>query len=87
MTLCPEEIVLRIWKILKKESVEFRPWCGEVGVEPWYGKVGVGPWYGEVGVEPWYGKVGVRPWCEEVGVPTMVWRSWSSDHGVEKREF
>ena len=64
---------LRIWKILKKESAEVRPWCWEVGVRPWCWEVGVRPWCWEVEVRPWCWEVGVRPWCWEVGVRPWCW--------------
>ena len=43
----------------EKDSVEFRPWCWEVGVRPWC-------W--EVGVRPWCWEVGVRTWCREIEI-------------------
>ena len=53
----------------EKDSVEFRPWCWEVGVRPWCWEVGVRSWCWEVGVRPWCWEVGVRPcsWGFEIG--------------------
>ena len=60
----PRRDGLRIWKILKKDSVEVRPGCWEVGVR-------TSCW--EVKVRPWCWEVGVRPCCWEVEVRPCSW--------------
>ena len=80
----PRKDGLRIWKILKKDSVEFRPWYWEVGVRPLCGEVGVPTmvwrsWGPTMVWRSWGPTMVWRSWG-----PAMVWRSWSSDHGVEK---
>ena len=52
----------------EKESVEFRPWCWEIGVRPWCWEIGVRPWCWEIGVRPSCWEIGVRPSCWEIEI-------------------
>ena len=56
----------------EKDSVEFRPWCWEVGFRPWCWEFG-----SDHGVEnlgpTMVLRIWVRPWCQEVEVSLWSW--------------